>query len=164
MTTDREVAGRINATILPRYATLLLGGAPEPVYLPAVGRARAIIRYTHDYAQSVLHEIAHWCLAGRARRLLTDYGYWYVPPPRSSAERAAFFAAEERVQALESILADACQVRFHISVDQPGIDAPEFAQRVAERAAHMRREGIRGRAREVLEALRGLNRENEPLR
>ncbi len=153
MTNDREIAGRINALILPRYATLLVGGAPEPLYLPPVGRARAIIRYTRDYAQSVLHEVSHWCLAGRARRMLPDYGYWYVAPPRSEAERAAFFVAEEQVQALESILADACGLKFHISVDQPGVDAPEFTHSVAARAARMRAQGIRGRAAEVLGVL-----------
>ena len=153
MITDREIAGRVNALIGPRYHTLLLGGAPEPVYLPPIGRARAIIRYTRDHAQSVLHEISHWCLAGRARRRLPDYGYWYVPPPRSGAEQAAFFAAEERVQALESILAYACGLKFHISADQPGTDAQQFAASVAHRAEAMRREGIHGHAGEVLARL-----------
>lgn len=153
MIIDRDIAGRLNALIGPRYHTLLLGGAPEPLYLPAIGRARAIIRYTRDYAQSVLHEISHWCLAGRARRGLPDYGYWYRPPPRSRAEQAAFFAAEERVQALESLLAHACGLKFHISADQPGTDVHQFAASVAHRAEAMRSEGIRGRAGEVLAVL-----------
>ena len=100
MITDREIAGRFNALVGHRYRTLLMGGAQEPLYLPRTDRPRAIIRYTRDYAQSVLHEISHWCQAGCERRRLLDYGYWYVSPPRSSSEQAAFFRAEDELIAL----------------------------------------------------------------
>jgi len=159
MTSDREIAGRFNAFVGRAHGTLLVGGAAEPLYLPARpadGRSRAIIRYTLDYAQSALHEIAHWCVAGAARRMLADYGYWYVPPPRSAAQQAAFFAAETRAQALESVFADACGLKFQVSVDQTGAIGEEvrnFAMLVAEHAERIRREGPRGRAGEVLEAL-----------
>jgi elongation factor P hydroxylase len=146
---DRAIAGRINAYIRSRYGTLILGGAREPLYQPPVGRSRAIIRYTRDYAQSVLHEVAHWCLAGDERRLLEDYGYWYDPPPRSRQQQAAFFAAEERVQALESLFAAACGLRFHVSVDQPGTEAGDFAASVRDRAARWSLEGLKGRAAEI---------------
>lgn len=151
--TDREIAGRFNVSIGPHYHALLLGGAAEPVYLPAVEGRRAIIRYTRDYAQSALHEIAHWCLAGRERRRLLDYGYWYVPPPRSDRMQAAFYAVEEQVQALESLLADVCGLKFHISADQIGAESTQFAATVARRAATMVREGVRPRAQQVLAAL-----------
>ena len=151
---DREIAGRINVLIGPRYGTLLVGGAPEPEYLPSVGRRRAIIRYTRDHAQSVLHEIAHWCLADPAYRALPDYGLSYVAPPRSAPEQAAFFAAEERVQALESILALACDLNFHVSADQIGEDVRVFEQKVVKRAAAIRQRGLSGCAREVLDAVR----------
>jgi elongation factor P hydroxylase len=154
--TDREIAGRINALLGPRYDTVLLGGAPEPVYLPPIGRQRGIIRYTRDYAQSVLHEIAHWCLAGPARRRLPDYGCWYVPPPRSPSEQAAFFAAEERVQALECVLAGACGLKFHVSADQLGADVEDFTRNVTDCADAMQRRGISGRAHEIFDALRAL--------
>jgi len=156
---DREIAGRFNVYVGRVHGAVLVGGAPEPLYLPACpedGRARAIIRYTLDYAQSALHEIAHWCVAGDARRKLPDYGYWYVPPPRSVAEQAAFFAAETRAQALESVFADACGVKFRVSVDQTGkvgADVGKFAALVAEQAERIRREAPRGRADAVLEAL-----------
>ena len=152
--TDRELAGRFNASIGQRYRTLLVGGALEPLYVPRVGRVPAIIHYTRDYAQSVLHEISHWCLAGRARRRLRDYGYWYMPPPRSQAAQAAFFAAEEHVQALESVLATACGLEFHVSADQIGVDAQDFARSVADQACGLRVRGASGRAGEVLSALR----------
>lgn len=149
MISDRAIAGRINAYLGPRYATLIVGGASEPLYQPPVGRSRAIIRYTRDHAQSVLHEISHWCLAGAERRLLEDYGYWYQPPPRSREQQAAFFAAEERVQALECLFAAACGLRFHVSVDQPGSEDKAFAAAVHARAARWRQEGLNGRAAEI---------------
>jgi elongation factor P hydroxylase len=151
---DREIAGRINVLIGPRYGTLLVGGAPEPEYLPPVGRRRAIIRYTRDYARSVLHEIAHWCLADPVCRALPDYGLSYVAPPRAAPEQAAFFAGEERVQALESILALACGLKFQVSADQIGEDVRVFEQKVAARAHAIRRRGLCGCAREVLDAVR----------
>ncbi len=150
---DRAIAGRINSYIRSRYETLIVGGASEPLYQPRIGRSRAIIRYTRDYAQSVLHEVAHWCLAGEDRRRLEDYGYWYRPPPRSAKEQSAFFAAEERVQALESLFADACGLRFHVSADQPGTEAEEFASSVHDRAARWRRRGLEGRASEIYRLL-----------
>jgi elongation factor P hydroxylase len=152
---DRVVAGRINALIVPRYATLLIGGAVEPEYLPSTGRTRAIIRYTRDHAQSALHEIAHWCLAGASRRRLRDYGYWYVPPPRSTAQQAAFFAVEESVQALECLFAEICGLKFHVSADDPDVDAADFSRRVAARAERMRAEGLGSRARAVCAMLAG---------
>jgi elongation factor P hydroxylase len=153
--TDREIAGRFNRWVGPRYQTLLVGGAHEPLYEPPVGRTRAIIRYTRDYTQSVLHEISHWCLAGRERRLLPDYGYWYVPPPRSAEQQAAFFAVEEQVQGLESVLADACDVKFCVSADQFGADLQGFARRVTVRADAIRNQGLGGRSAQVLAALGG---------
>ncbi|HEY5678919.1 MAG TPA: elongation factor P hydroxylase [Pseudomonadales bacterium] len=146
---DRAIAGRINPHIRSRYATLIVGGAREPLYQPAIGRSLAIIRYTRDYAQSVLHEVAHWCLADGERRLLEDYGYWYLPPPRTPEQQAAFFAAEERVQALESLLAAACGLRFHVSADQPGTEVGAFAASVRRRAARWRETGLTGRAAEI---------------
>lgn len=154
MTTDRQIAGRFNALLGRRYRTLLVGGALEPLYVPPLGHVPAIIHYTRDYAQSVLHEISHWCLAGSARRRLRDYGYWYVPPPRSRRDQATFYAAEERVQALESVLADACGLKFHVSADQIGADTRDFACNVADLAQGIRNRGISGRAGEVLTALR----------
>lgn len=149
MISDRAIAGRINAHIRARYGTLIVGGAREPLYQPPVGRSIAIIRYTRDYAQSVLHEVAHWCLAGDERRLLEDYGYWYDPPPRTPNQQVAFFAAEERVQALESLFAAACGLRFHVSADQPGTDVGAFAASVHDRAARWLRAGLTGRSGEI---------------
>jgi elongation factor P hydroxylase len=121
-----------------RYGARLEGGAPEPLYEPATPRTPARICYRLDYAQSALHELAHWCLAGPKRRALTDYGYWYVPPPRTADQRARFFEVESRVQGFEALLADLAGVRFHVSLDDPGADAGDFAERVRQANAAWR--------------------------
>jgi hypothetical protein len=118
----RKIAGRFNARFGRRAAALLVGGAAEPLYLPACGRRPALIRYTRDYARSALHEIAHWCLADPQRRHQVDYGLWYRPPPRCAADQRRFYAAEAPVQALEMLLTGACGLAFHFSADNPGAD------------------------------------------
>ncbi|HEY7884010.1 MAG TPA: elongation factor P hydroxylase, partial [Cellvibrionaceae bacterium] len=98
--------------------TRLLGGGAEPVYLPAdkdSGCHRII--FTQDYAASALHEIAHWCVAGRARRQLEDYGYWYAPDGRSLCQQQEFERVEVRPQALEWLFAEAVGLRFRVSAD-----------------------------------------------
>lgn len=101
------------------YATVLVGGGDEPLYLPSATPATAPHRvvYRADYVASALHEVAHWCLAGAARRALEDYGYWYAPDGRDAAQQAEFERVEARPQALESIFADASGLPFHLSAD-----------------------------------------------
>jgi elongation factor P hydroxylase len=149
----REIARRFNATAGRRHGAVLIGGAREPLYVPARGTAPAEIHYTLDYAQSALHELAHWCIAGRARRALPDYGYWYEPPPREPAARAAFFAVESRVQGLELLLARAAGIRFHVSVDDPGSDPGDFAASVQAAACAWLARGFPARTRDVFAAL-----------
>ena len=73
------------------YRTRLYGGAEEPLYQPATASdSYHALRYRADYFASALHEIAHWCIAGRQRRLLSDFGYWYTPEGRSSDQQRAF--------------------------------------------------------------------------
>jgi len=84
------------------YNTYLLGGGQEPEYIPAsqdVPYHRIIFR--QDYFASALHEVAHWCIAGRVRRLQQDYGYWYAPDGRSVEQQAQFELLEVKPQALE---------------------------------------------------------------
>jgi elongation factor P hydroxylase len=155
--TDVEIAARFNARFTREAGVVLIGGAPEPVYLPGSALRPAIIRYTRDYAQSALHEIAHWCLASEARRALPDYGMWYQPPPRSARDQARFYAVEVPVQALEMLLAEASGVPFRFSTDNPGIDDPaaeaDFAARVRLARDALRSEGPRGAAAGALRAL-----------
>jgi len=104
-----------------RYQVRLQGGGHEPDYLPGDEQSLAVIVAREDFAASALHEAAHWCVASRKRRALPDYGYTYLPPPRSRAEQAIFFAAEERVQAVEWYLARRAGVEFRASADDPGL-------------------------------------------
>jgi len=151
---DLSIAGLFNTRLGPRYATLLIGGAEEPLYLPATPtRRRAVLRYTRDYARSALHELAHWSLAGPRRRELVDYGYWYSAPPRSEVEQARFFAAELRVQALESLFCEVCGLPFHVSADNIGVDTSEFAARVEATAQAWADKGVQGLAARTLRLL-----------
>jgi hypothetical protein len=150
---DRDIADRFNRGAGRRYRTVLVGGAMEPLYLPAAPGCFAEIHYTRDYAQSALHELAHWCIAGARRRALVDYGYWYQPPPRNPAQRDRFFAVESRVQGLELLLARAAGVRFHVSVDDPGSDPGDFEARVQAAARDWLGSGLPERTRTVLSSL-----------
>ena len=145
---------------LAEHATILVGGGSEPVYLPSADPARSPHRivYREDYRASALHEVAHWCLAGRERRRLEDYGYWYRPDGRSAAEQAEFERAEARPQALEWIFSDACGVAFHLSADNlagGGGAGPDFEASVRRARAQLLEGGLPGRAARFLEALRG---------
>ena len=61
------------------HNTKLVKGKDEPIYIPKTTEVNYHqIVFAHGYYASALHEIAHWCLAGDARRLLEDFGYWYL--------------------------------------------------------------------------------------
>ncbi len=107
----------LNKTVLSAYHTRLVGGFDEPYYLAFHGDAPAEIRFTHDYERSALHELAHWCVAGEARRRLDDYGYWYTPDGRSNAQQQLFFQVEIKPQAIEKHFCVALDIPFSVSVD-----------------------------------------------
>ena len=138
-----------------QHRVRLVGGAEEPLYLPAEN-GWAVIRYTRDYAASVLHELAHWCIAGSGRRSLPDYGYWYEPPPRDDAARDRFVQAELSVQALESLFTEACGRPFRVSLDDldgcPRFSG-SFSTQVQAEAARLHAAGLGVRARAVVAAL-----------
>ncbi|WP_459782226.1 elongation factor P hydroxylase [Photobacterium sp. R1] len=107
-----------NHTFLRPYNTELLLGGDEPVYLPADEQhPHHRIIFARGYFASALHEIAHWCIAGQERRLLEDYGYWYLPDGRDKGQQAAFEQVEIKPQAVEWILAASCGFRFQVSCD-----------------------------------------------
>lgn len=100
------------------HRTRLVPGGDEPLYRPATtadGWHEIVFR--HDYFQSALHEIAHWCVAGDARRRQVDYGYWYDPDGRTRAQQAEFERVEARPQAVEWVLTAACGRTFAVSLD-----------------------------------------------
>ncbi len=141
------------------HATVLEGGGEEPLYV-ASPDPRAMphrIVYREDYFASALHEIAHWCLAGAARRRLDDYGYWYQPDGRTPEQQRAFEAVEARPQALEWILSKTCGHDFHLSADnlEGGTGpSPRFAEAVERENKAFDRRGLPPRAERFVRALR----------
>ena len=139
------------------FNTRLIAGDDEPLYLPADGRCdyHRII-FAHGFFASALHEIAHWCLAGEARRQLTDYGYWYCPDGRDSAEQRAFERVEVRPQALEWLFSRAAGRPFRVSSDNLGgvqSDPWPFRRAVLAQVHHYCQQGVPARAGQWIDAL-----------
>lgn len=105
--------------------TRLVRGGKEPYYAPKGedGRPTAEIIFAHGFFSSALHEIAHWCVAGKERRLLPDFGYWYKPDGRTAKEQRVFETVEVKPQALEWIFSRAAGTAFHFSADNLSPDA-----------------------------------------
>ncbi|MBF7072515.1 elongation factor P hydroxylase [Glaciecola sp. MH2013] len=98
--------------------TILVGNADEPVYLPASnGESFDRVIFTKDYFSSALHEIAHWCVAGKQRRRLVDYGYWYLPDGRDAEQQKRFEQVEVTPQAIECAFSKASAIKFRVSID-----------------------------------------------
>lgn len=153
----RDVEEVFAATFAASHGTLLRGGAREPLYRPGEGAAPALILYRHDYLASALHETAHWCIAGRRRRGLVDYGYWYAEEGRDDAAQAAFEAVEARPQAIEWCFAEAIGAPFRVSLDNPGrgeLDPAPFEARVRAERRRFDQAGLPPRAERFRQALR----------
>jgi len=114
----QDLVTLFNKTFLTTDNTELAGGYNEPLYQPATpDNPTHRILFTRDYFASALHEVAHWCVAGPARRQRVDYGYWYEPDGRTQEQQHLFEQVEVRPQAFEWIFANACRYRFRISAD-----------------------------------------------
>jgi len=139
------------ALFFSRWRTLLVGGGDEPVYLPARDATDVHrIIYREDFFASALHEVAHWCIAGEARRQQLDYGYWYQPDGRSAEQQRVFERVEVKPQALEWLFATAAGQPFRISADNLHGDAgcsAEFAAAVQTQARNYCRGAMPLRAR-----------------
>ncbi len=149
-----------NATFAESEQTVLVGGGAEPEYLPPAAGQPARIVFREDYASSALHEIAHWCIAGAARRQLHDFGYWYQPDGRSPAQQQVFEQVEVKPQAVEWALSRAAGIRFNLSADNlstgpQGNDASEaFRHAVFAQCQQYFANGLPPRAQRFFEALR----------
>ncbi len=148
-----------NECFLHGERTRLIGGASEPLYLPAdPDHAENRLYYREDFFASALHEISHWCIAGSQRRTLKDFGYWYEPEGRTAPQQDAFLSVEARPQALEWYFSIACDYSFQLSLDCFDPDGYEamrmaFASRVCEQAEHFRRHSLPPRAAQFFQAL-----------
>ena len=141
------------ATFFHSYTTVLEGGADEPVYRP--GNPHRIC-YTRDYFRSALHEIAHWCVAGPARRQQEDYGYWYAPDGRNADQQAQFTRVEVLPQAYEALFCAACGHSFRVSLDNLNGDAGDerdFAMKVRDKALSLLGNGLPERPRHWCQTL-----------
>ena len=136
--------------------TELIGDAAEPYYEPGSPHR---IYFRADYVRSALHEVAHWCVAGRRRRQLSDYGYWYSPDGRNADQQQAFFAVEARPQAVERCFCEAIGMAFSPSVDNVGAQIEpqqlqRFEARIEEWCDQFAQSGLPSRAARFVTALR----------
>ncbi|MGH1371191.1 MAG: elongation factor P hydroxylase [Cellvibrionaceae bacterium] len=154
-------------TFWDRFNTRLEGGGSEPIYLPeSEQRPYHLIVYSHDYAASALHEIAHWCVAGEQRRLLEDYGYWYAPDGRTQEQQQDFEKVEVRPQAFEWIFSKAAGRAFRVSADnlEAGVGASDnFRQAIFQQVVSFCRHGLPSRPKAFVEALAKRSQVANPL-
>lgn len=144
-------------TFFSQYNTRLVKGAKEPVYLPANNQCNYHqIIFAHGYFSSALHEIAHWCIAGESRRLLEDYGYWYVPDGRDQQQQNQFEHVEVKPQALEWAFCVAANKPFNVSADNLNgceADTTGFRLNVYQQVQCYLKNGFPERANKFIHAL-----------
>ena len=154
---DQDLRSIFNTCFANEFNTVLEGNASEPLYTPAISTHGVhTIFYRHDYFSSALHEIAHWCIAGKQRRQQIDYGYWYEPDTRTPDSQHLFVSVEAKPQALEWIFTKACRKKFVISLDNPDADLNEFAYfkgQVVAQAKAFQQQGLPKRAQRFYLAL-----------
>lgn len=124
-----SVQSLFNDTFSNEFNTVLEGGFDEPLYLPATLNSPAKVLFRDDYVSSALHEISHWVIAGEARRLCEDYGYWYETDGRDLLQQKRFEEVEVKPQSIELLLHFAAGLKFRVSVDNlalPDYDATPF--------------------------------------
>ena len=145
--------------------TELIGGATEPYYQPGSPHR---IYFRADYVRSALHEVAHWCVAGRRRRDLPDYGYWYSPDGRHADQQQAFFTVEARPQAIERRFCEVAGIPFSSSVDNVGVHIEpqqlrRFEARIQAWCDQFERTGLPPRAARFVTALQSMTRQSREL-
>jgi len=107
-----------DSAFFEQYNTHLIKGGDEPLYSPADAKCSYHqIIFAHGYYESAFHEIAHWCQAGEKRRLIEDFGYWYIPDGRNEKQQKKFEQVEVYPQAIEWAFNVAAQKKFHTSAD-----------------------------------------------
>jgi elongation factor P hydroxylase len=115
---NRDLIQLFDAAFYALYNTRLVKGDDEPIYLPSneLCDFNQIV-FAHGYFASALHEISHWCLAGASRRLVEDYGYWYIPDGRDHQQQTNFESVEIKPQAIEWAFCVATGKDFDVSTD-----------------------------------------------
>lgn len=139
-----------NQTFIPTFNTQLICCEEEPIYRPADKQhPHHRIIFAHGFFASALHEISHWCVAGKERRLLEDFGYWYEPDGRSAERQAEFEQVEVKPQALEWIFSQSANFEFHFSADNIALSnqpSEAFKEAVYQQVKHYLKNGLPSRA------------------
>ena len=139
-----------NQTFINTYNTELICCEEEPIYRPADKQhPHHRIIFAHGFFASALHEISHWCVAGKERRLLGDCGYWYEPDGRSEERQAEFEQVEVKPQALEWIFSQSANFEFHFSADNIALNnqpSEPFKQAVYQQVKRYIEHGLPKRA------------------
>lgn len=145
-----SVIALFDNTFYQSYNTRLVHANTDPEYLPAEADISFHrICFAHGYIASALHEIAHWCVAGEARRQLVDFGYWYAPDGRNAEQQKAFLQVEVKPQALEWVFSVACGKNFRISSDNLNgveLNTDQFETDVIEQIHYWLEHGLPQRA------------------
>ncbi|MEI6894734.1 MAG: elongation factor P hydroxylase [Colwellia sp.] len=150
-----------------QYNTCLIKGEGEPLYLPASESCNHHqVIFAHGYYASALHEIAHWCQAGKERRLLVDFGYWYIPDGRNEQQQKKFEQVEVIPQAIEWAFNVAVQKKFHTSSDNlSGYqgDSNGFKAKVYQQVLNFVEKGFPPRAEQFIKVLANFYQTAYPL-
>ncbi|WDE13596.1 elongation factor P hydroxylase [Thalassomonas haliotis] len=153
----QDLISLFDSGIGAHFNTRLIKGDDEPLYLPAGENCSYHqIIFARGYYASALHEIAHWCIAGQARRLLEDFGYWYLPDGRSEQQQQAFEQVEIKPQALEWAFCVAANKRFNVSADNlngAGADTMAFKVAVYRQVLNYLEVGFPPRGQQFIDAL-----------
>ncbi|MFQ1046994.1 elongation factor P hydroxylase [Avibacterium paragallinarum] len=152
-----DIIAIFNQCFEQEYNTKLVKGGDEPLYVPANEHCPYnAIYFARGFYSSALHEISHWLIAGKERRKLEDFGYWYEPDGRSEQRQREFEQVEIKPQALEWILATAAGFRYFASSDnldgETG-DTQPFKQAVYQQVKIYAEKGLPKRAETLRKAL-----------
>ncbi len=165
--TPDQVISLFNQQFLASHNTQLVCCEKEPIYRPSDAcHPHHRIIFAHGFFASALHEIAHWCVAGKERRLLEDFGYWYQPDGRTAEQQAEFEKVEVKPQALEWIFSQSALFPFHFSADNltSGLGASQaFQQAVLAQVQTYLTNGLPTRAQCWSDCLIKHFRPNKPL-
>jgi len=163
----RDLIRIFNQTFSNITNTQLIKGDDEPLYLPADEKCTFHqIIFAHGFFASALHEVAHWCMAGEARRLLEDFGYWYMPDGRNAEQQKEFEQVEIKPQAIEWAFCVAAGKKFTVSADNlngESADTDTFKENVYQQVQHYLRNGFPERAQQFIDALADFYKVSLPL-
>ena len=163
----QDLISLFDQVFFKQYNTRLIKGGDEPLYAPADENcAFHQIIFAHGYYASAFHEIAHWCQAGEKRRLLEDFGYWYIPDGRNEKQQKKFEQVEVIPQAIEWAFNVAAQRKFHTSADNLNGyqgDLSGFKAKVYQQVLIFIENGFPPRAQQFIEALTNFYQTPYPL-